>query len=335
MVSVLFSLLVSLAALVVVDAVPVRRGGSFPDYVLKYAPLSHLHSKEEYWPSDIAVHLPKLIPEVNFKSVGGTPTLQTLSALGNDVYLTAVDEDALAHDSPYFTSVVGKPVDGASAAPATIIAVEKSEGIVDAFYFYFYTYNYGNAVLGLRFGNHVGDWEHTMVRFINGTPSVVYYSQHSSGAAYTYSAAEKIGVRPVSYTGIGTHANYPTAGEHDYTLPLGLLSDQTDEGPIWDVTKNFRGFWYDPSTGGLSLAPGAGSGGTVQYSEGTSWLNFGGGWGDEQWPTNKFGQYCLGEECHITSGPTGPLAKNLGRTAVCQNENPCTIQTTLPKQSQS
>jgi hypothetical protein len=65
------------------------------------------------------------------------------------------------------------------------------------------------SVLGLRFGNHVGDWEHTMVRFINGTPSVVYYSQHSSGAAYTYSAAEKIGVRPVSYTGIGTHANYP------------------------------------------------------------------------------------------------------------------------------
>lgn len=66
-----------------------------------------------------------------------------------------------------------------------------------------------SSVLGLRFGNHVGDWEHTMVRFVNGVPDTVYYSEHSNGAAYKYSAVEKIGVRPVSYTGIGTHANYP------------------------------------------------------------------------------------------------------------------------------
>ena len=65
-----------------------------------------------------------------------------------------------------------------------------------------------SSVLGLRFGNHVGDWEHTMVRFINGVPDTVYYSAHSGGAAYEYSAVEKIGDRPVSYTGIGTHANY-------------------------------------------------------------------------------------------------------------------------------
>jgi len=65
-----------------------------------------------------------------------------------------------------------------------------------------------SSVLGLRFGNHVGDWEHTMVRFINGVPDTVYYSAHSGGAAYKYSAVEKIGDRPVSYTGIGTHANY-------------------------------------------------------------------------------------------------------------------------------
>jgi hypothetical protein len=47
-----------------------------------------------------------------------------------------------------------------------------------------------------------------MVRFINGVPDTVYYSAHSGGAAYKYSAVEKIGDRPVSYTGIGTHANY-------------------------------------------------------------------------------------------------------------------------------
>jgi hypothetical protein len=62
-----------------------------------------------------------------------------------------------------------------------------------------------------RYGNHVGDWEHTMVRFIKGTPDIVYYSAHSGGAAYRYNHidVEKIGVRPVSYTAVGTHANYP------------------------------------------------------------------------------------------------------------------------------
>lgn len=71
------------------------------------------------------------------------------------------------------------------------------------------------------------------------------------------------------------------------------------------MTKNFRGFWFDSSTGALSLATGAGSGGLSQASEGTSWLNFGGAWGDKQWPTDKLGQYCIGDECHISDGPTG------------------------------
>jgi len=140
----LSSLLVCLATLVAVGAVPVKRADSFPDFVLKYAPLSYLHSSEQYWPTDIAVHLPKVIPQVNFKPVGGTPTLQSLSTLANDAYLTAVG-DVLAHNTEFFKSTVGKPENGASAAPATIIVVEKPEGITDAFYFYFYSWNYGNT----------------------------------------------------------------------------------------------------------------------------------------------------------------------------------------------
>lgn len=138
------SLLACLTVLAVGDAVPTKRAGSFPDFVLKYAPLSYLHSDEQYWPADVANHLPKVIPEINFKSVGGPPTLQSLSSLASNVYLTAVD-DVVAHHSSFFTSTVGKPVDGVSAAPATIIVVEKSGGITDAFYFYFYSFNYGNA----------------------------------------------------------------------------------------------------------------------------------------------------------------------------------------------
>ena len=78
-----------------------------------------------------------------------------------------------------------------------------------------------SSVLDVRFGNHVGDWEHTMVRFVNGAPDIVYYSEHSGGAAYEYSAVEKIGDRPVSYTGIGTHANYPVCLS---SISLALIS---------------------------------------------------------------------------------------------------------------
>lgn len=84
---------------------------------------------------------------------------------------------------------------GASTAPGIIIWTEKGNNVTDAFYFYFYSFNLGNTVAGWRFGNHVGDWEHTAVRFIGGIPQSIFYSEHSGGAAYEYGAVEKIGVR--------------------------------------------------------------------------------------------------------------------------------------------
>lgn len=84
---------------------------------------------------------------------------------------------------------------GRSDAPAVLIVVDKGNGIVDAFWFYFYSFNLGNVVLNVRFGNHVGDWEHSLVRFYNGKPKAIFFSEHSSGEAYSYEAVEKIGKR--------------------------------------------------------------------------------------------------------------------------------------------
>ena len=80
----------------------------------------------------------------------------------------------------------------------------------------------------IRFGNHVGDWEHTMVRFINGSPDSVYFSAHAGGAAYKYSAVEKNGGRPVTYIAIGTHANYPVRSSTSLNSrdPVSLLASR-------------------------------------------------------------------------------------------------------------
>ena len=94
---------------------------------------------------------------------------------------------------------------GRSEAPAILIVVDKGDGVVDAFWFYFYSFNLGNVVFNIRFGNHVGDWEHSLVRFRDGIPKAVFFSEHSSGEAYRYEAVEKIGKRvslPLCYTSI-------------------------------------------------------------------------------------------------------------------------------------
>ena len=76
-----------------------------------------------------------------------------------------------------------------------LLVVDKGNDVIDAFWFYFYSYNLGNAVFGVRFGNHVGDWEHTAIRFHKGVPKLVFFSEHNFGEAYSWEAVEKYGDR--------------------------------------------------------------------------------------------------------------------------------------------
>ncbi|KAL1982870.1 hypothetical protein VTN96DRAFT_798 [Rasamsonia emersonii] len=308
------------------------RSEPIPDYALKYAPYTHLYSGESWWPSDISTHLQNTIPEANSTVLGpaGSATVKNLDTYpSNDVYLTSKDN---VFDNPaWLLSTDNKPdSNGYSKAPATLIAVDKGNGTVDVFYFYFYSYNHGNDFLNKTYGNHVGDWEHTMVRYFNGTPAYIYLSAHDGGRAYNYSALEQTDGRATTYVAVGTHANYATAGQQDYDLPFGLLHDTTDKGPFWDVTQNYRGFWFDNSTQTFSSAGGKSTGGEEQASEGADWLKWLGYWGDEQYPDTDPRQYCILDiECAFVSGPTGPIAKNLGRTAVCQKEDDCKIEDSL------
>ena len=199
-----------------------------PQYILDYAPLVHLYSGEQFWPCDMAEHLFHVTPELNYTPVQGRLQYSNLSNLdrlneyehGRHVYLTSNDNvedrpdwlageknipDEFDYDYAQGDDDDGRRINavnlskkgssgrgGRSGAPAVLIAVNKGKGIVDAFWFFFYSYNLGNKVFNIRWGNHVGDWEHTVVRFQHGEPKIVFLSEHNFGEAYSYNAVEKI-----------------------------------------------------------------------------------------------------------------------------------------------
>lgn len=218
----------------------------------------------------------------------------------------------------------GKIRGGRSDAPAVLITVNKGHGIVDAFWFFFYSFNLGNVVLNVRFGNHVGDWEHTAIRFQHGEPKAVFFSEHNFGSAYSYDAVEKLGKRPVIYSAYGTHAMYATPATHPYILPWGILHDLTDRGPLWDPALNSHAYTYDPKNDQLRSS-------NITPEAPTGWFDFAGHWGDKFYPLNDRRQYRFAGQYHYVNGPLGPKFKELDRKKICPGPDsaPCVIKNWL------
>lgn len=223
------------------------------------APVVYLYSKDPYRPSDLQAQLDNTQPETNFTVISNTPsppTLNNLSTLNNlppangtNVYLTSKVDITTGPSYLYGVAPDSSGSTGSTISCAIIVNDHGSDH-VDVFYMYFYAYNYGGLFLDTNLGNHVGDWEHTMVRFFNGTPTAVWFSQHANGEAFTYNAVLKEGIRPIAFSANGSHANYAVNGTHDHTipdlnLPEGLLEDFTDYGPRWDPTLAAYYYTYD------------------------------------------------------------------------------------------
>lgn len=229
---------------------------------------------------------------------------------------------------------------GYSSAPAILIMVDKGNGILDAFWFFFYAYNLGQTVLGARYGNHVGDWEHCMIRFENGIPKGVFLSEHEGGLAYTFEALNKRtssngAQRPIIYSAVGSHAMYATSGNHPYVLPFQMLKDETNDGPVWDPTLNNYAFHYTPTpeqkaqdlttqgfrrtalddgsdTDTASLIPASSN-----PNMPTSWFHYSGAWGDDLFPLADHRQWRFFGQYHYVRGPFGPKWKQLSREQLC------------------
>lgn len=376
-----------------------------PDYVTRHAPLVHLYSGEEFWPSDIREHVEHMSVLVDDEAVNATDdewTLHNLHLLNmrqghlvlhseDDVesrpgwlhsHLNKpnpyADEDGPEHKDPPILDHNKPPVmhdepttwfdvdkdhplhrisdprhrkvnphrkqqtplrntkrghkpdsNGYSNAPAILVVVDKGSGIVDAFWFFFYSYNLGQTVLGLRFGNHVGDWEHCMMRFEHGEPKGLFFSEHEGGQAYAWQAVEKRGDRPVIYSAVGSHALYAMPGTHPYVLPFQLLKDITDKGPIWDPALNNYAYHFDYTVGDDNDTEEEFSSiseprGLIAASKNpqapTSWFHYRGKWGDQVYTLADPRQWRLFGQYHYVTGPGGPRFKALNRTQLCPSE---------------
>lgn len=214
--------------------------------------------------------------------------LDELNASGEDVYLAASDDFTTGPEwirgiAPDSDAKAGDTISSA------IIVHDKGDGTLDAFYFYFFGYNQGNTVLSNELGDHVGDWEHTMVRFQGGEPDTVWLSAHTAGGAFKYSALEKQGDRAVVYSAKGSHANYATSGTHDHTIPglpleYGPLVDTTSQGKLWDPVKN--NYIYTVTFPDGTAADDSSNPTFAPYDDSvpSNWLSFIGHWGDDQLP---------------------------------------------------
>lgn len=324
--------------------------GTIPSYVTEYGPLVHLYSEEAYLPYDIK----KFVRHFHGEFENGTRINWTEERRGKDgkkkrhkrlhkhleitdlsilqkynkegkhmkeedirrVFMVANgDFDA---DPEWITGKNNVPnvYTGEVDAPATLIVVDKGNGWIDAYWFYFYSFNLGPFVMGFGpYGNHVGDWEHSLVRFYKGEPVIVWMSAHGGGGAYFYKNLEKYQdtKHPIIFSARGTHANYPSTGQHAHDIPYSILSDFTDRGPLWNPTLNYLAYTFD---GNKTYA----GNGSVPFREAEygDWLDYRGRWGDPQLdgadPRQRRGVFGW----KYIDGPTGPLTKHLLRISPCQ-----------------
>ncbi|KAJ1552876.1 Vacuolar protein sorting-associated protein 62 [Cladochytrium tenue] len=272
------------------------------------APLVKYHPDETFFCSSVEYMFPHYASMVysDGSTVSGTPSsfsdtnLDFLYQEGVDaggVYLavsgepTATPSLSSTYSYLYSTEAIGV------SAPIYAFVAPKSNGVVDIYYWIFAPYNLGKniAILGYV-GDHVGDWEHIMVRTVNGVAVSVDYLAHSSGTGLgTLSVADSritwSGTHPVAYTALGSHGMWPQSGSNVYdTIALVYnLVDDTGDGAEWSTWNNVYVINYLQSGG---------------YTGSQAWLNYDGYFGNPADTSCWF--HSIVGECAFSEGPSHP-----------------------------
>ncbi|MFY1831952.1 Vps62-related protein [Myxococcus fulvus] len=283
---------------------PELQGGLVDELAaLQFAPRIYLAPGEYYLPSSVEFFLANVHDDGRF--------LWTNQALGCP---SCTNPPFLGGQRPDQTHV-----------PVYIQKVRRtSQGrptnVTDLIYWTFYPYNAGKEVcigadteigcIGGKstFGNHVGDWEHLTVRFIDGRPAYVYMSQHSEGGFFEFGnkAMALEGFRPTAYAAKGSHALYASPGEFAYEhIPvLGPLVDVTGHGVSWNTWDRPVIFHWQPM-------------GTFTGS--LAWLNITSDWGNDKAGCDNIATQISGQ-CILNAGPTAPMLKGFAHPSAMTME---------------
>ena len=127
-------------------------------------------------------------------------------------------------------------------------AVEKEYTYLDLCYHLFFPYNKAKTLFGMQFGNHVGDWEHVVVRLkifndngqLSYAPVLVKYSIHSKRLYMPWDSAPKFeDTHVIGFIANGSHGIWPHAGKNVYEDRVVVkLTDICSEGEAWDTWKD-------------------------------------------------------------------------------------------------
>ncbi|AKF85986.1 hypothetical protein MFUL124B02_19740 [Myxococcus fulvus 124B02] len=279
------------------------QGGVVDDLLVRrFAPRIWLHPEEQFWPTSTQTFV---------SNMSQTATrLTTPTGLGCDScapFAFLAGQNPSQADVPVYAQVI----------PRT--QSDRPTNVTDVVYWVFYGYNRGKRACKHEanasrprscdewdsFANHVGDWEHLTVRFVDGRPAVLTTSQGVLLAPMSFgdkNVALVGGWRPELYAAKGSHGLYPEVATYDYGW-RGLWSefrDVTGRGTAWDT-------WRD-----LRISPWQRRGG---YSgNGFEGFNLTLAWGNERSGCDNDGADATGH-CVLDPGPLGPAMRAFAQPA--------------------
>lgn len=177
-----------------------------------------------------------------------------------------VASDLPKYSANHFLKFEGNPIPGNSQPPMfwklgggkaarALCTYTATSATILIEYWYHIAYN---RVTDIGIGNHEGDWEGgAMLVELNTEKNVPYrriragyLSAHEGGGWYCpdefrWTTPNPLSGRPVVYSALGSHATYPSVGDHDGPV----LTDRTNLGKAWDSWRNMRPMVLEPYFG--------------------------------------------------------------------------------------
>jgi hypothetical protein len=205
-----------------------ERAPSLAALLARHVPVLVLHPDESFQPVSVDGFLAD--SDLTRKTAAGSePVPGRLPAGGADLRLDqrlCTAFDGLAATSCYLSAEAAH-----GAAPVVYGAVFRTRDRIDLQYWLWYPYDdFSPAYPATDFWQvHEGDWEAVSVILDRaGTPLTVAYSQHRKGRRRAWALTPKRGLRPLVYVALGSHANFPSPGEHPLVPPA--VDDQHHAG---------------------------------------------------------------------------------------------------------